>query len=35
VEDVEDMVHSLFVEVKGFEDEGIDRMVFAIAHKSE
>ena len=32
VEDVEDVVHSLLVEVEGFEDEGVDGVVFAFTH---
>lgn len=32
VDDVEDMVHSLSVEVQCFEDQRIDCMIFTLAH---
>lgn len=32
VDDVEDVVHSLLVEVQRFEDQRIDCMIFTLAH---
>lgn len=29
---VKDVVHSAFVEVEGFEDEGVNRAIFQIIH---
>ena len=32
VDDAEDMVHSLLIEVQSLEDQGIDCMIFTLAH---